>query len=173
MAEVQPRIDAAESKSPAEVAAAGRGQIRGLRRVFAGKATIAGTRTYIAPETLQQRQATPQTDMYSLGITIFELLTGQPPFDGATPKELLEKHMHESAPLPSSMHRNVGPDMDRLVSRLLEKKPQNRHKGMREVIAEFRTAKIWKEGIKQYIRTESEHQDRTAQRESSRRSRHR
>ncbi|MFP6703091.1 MAG: serine/threonine-protein kinase, partial [Planctomycetaceae bacterium] len=145
-------------------------RVRGLRRLFAGKPGIAGTRTYIAPETLQRRHATPQTDMYSLGVTIFELLTGEPPFDAASPKELLEKHMHEPPPPPSQILRNVGPDMDRLVQRLLEKKPQNRHKSMREVIAEFRAAKIWKEDIQQYLQTEQEYHRRMAEREASRRS---
>ena len=83
--------------------------------------------------------------MYSLGITVFEMLTGNPPFRGMSPSELLRMHVQERAPDVSMINPNVTPEMDRLVARLLEKKPAKRHKTMEEVYAEFRSLKVFKE----------------------------
>jgi serine/threonine-protein kinase len=110
---------------------------------------IKGTRTYIAPETLKKEPETPQTDMYSLGVTLFEVLTGDLPFKGTTPAELLKKHAIETPPDPSSMNSNVTPEMDRFVLRLLSKSPKNRHKSMDEVHAEFRSLQPFKEDVRE------------------------
>ncbi len=121
-------------------AAGGLGKLMGNR-----SKAVQGTRTYIAPETLLKKSPTIQTDMYSLGITVFEILTGSPPFRGMSPSELLRMHVQEKAPEVSSVNPNVTPEMDRLVARLLEKKPAKRHKNMEEVYAEFRSLKVFKE----------------------------
>ena len=113
------------------------------------KKEIKGTRTYIAPETLRRKPETPQTDMYSLGVTLFEVLTGEIPFKGTTPAELLKKHAIEAPPNPSSINPNVTPEMDRLILRLLAKNPKKRHKSMDEVHAEFRALKPFKEDVQE------------------------
>ncbi|MCH7687481.1 MAG: serine/threonine protein kinase, partial [Planctomycetes bacterium] len=105
---------------------------------------IKGTRTYIAPETLRREPETPQTDMYSLGVTLFEVLTGDLPFKGTTPAELLRKHAIEAPPEPSSFNANVTPEMDHFILRLLAKNPKKRHKNMDEVHAEFRSLQPFK-----------------------------
>ena len=121
------------------------------KKVFGGKIkTIQGTRTYIAPETIKRRSPTPQTDMYSLGITLFEILTGAPPFVGASPKDLLSRHLSQAAPVPSSFNRNVTKDMDRFVKRLLAKNPKDRFKEMAEVAAEFRALQVFKEDVEEF-----------------------
>lgn len=118
----------------------------GLSRLLGVKSkTIQGTRTYIAPETIRRRPPTRQTDIYSLGITIFEVLAGQPPFKGASPNDLLTKHIGTIPPDPSSFNRNVTPEMDKFVHRMLAKKPEKRHKDMGEILAEFRSLKVFKE----------------------------
>lgn len=118
----------------------------GLGKVFSGKSkAIQGTRTYIAPETLLKKPPTPQTDMYSLGVTLFELLTAQPPFKGTSPRDLLKRHLEEKPPMVSAFNKNVTPELDRFVLRLLAKKPADRHKTMTEVHTEFRSLKMFKE----------------------------
>ncbi len=123
--------------------AGGLGKLMGAR-----KKPVQGTRTYIAPETLLKKAPTFQTDMYSLGITVFEILTGNPPFRGMSPSDLLRMHIQDKAPPISAINENVTPEMDRLVARLLEKKPVNRHKSMEEVYSEFRSLKVFKEDPK-------------------------
>lgn len=110
-----------------------------------GRTEIGGTLTYIAPETIRKDGLTPQTDIYSLGITIFECLTGTTPFKGSSPKDLLMKHLATIAAPPSEYNKNVTPEMDRMVLRMLAKKPKDRQKNMQEVMSEFRNIQIFKE----------------------------
>ena len=118
----------------------------GLAASISGKMkSIQGTRTYIAPETIQKKQPTPQTDMYSLGITLYEVLTGKTPFAGASPNDLLIKHLMDP-PVPPSVHEpNVAPELDEFVLRLLAKKPKNRYADMNEAYTELRSMKLFKE----------------------------
>ncbi len=125
-------------------AAGGLGKLLGARTK-----AVQGTKTYIAPETLLKKSPSLQTDMYSLGITVFEMLTGFPPFRGTSPGELLRMHVQEKAPAVSFYNKNVTPEMDRLVDKLLVKKPANRPKNMEEVYSEFRALKIFKEDPKE------------------------
>ncbi|MCH8335522.1 MAG: protein kinase, partial [Proteobacteria bacterium] len=100
-------------------------------------------------ETLLRKPETPQTDMYSLGVTLFEVLTGDLPFKGTTPAELLVKHATEAPPVPSSFNPNVSPEMDRFILRLLAKNPKKRHKSMDEVHAEFRALQPFNEDVQE------------------------
>jgi serine/threonine-protein kinase len=132
----------------------------GVSKLFAGKAKIIrGTRTYIAPETLLKKAATPQTDMYSLAITLFELITGQGPFTASTPDELLNKHLKETPPPPSQFNDNVTPEMDQFILRMLAKKPVNRFANMNEMLAEFRSLKVFKEDVLE-IQAEAERKEK-------------
>jgi serine/threonine protein kinase len=115
-----------------------------MAKLFAGKqSSIQGTRTYIAPETIRKRQPTFQTDFYSLGVLIFEMLCGKTPFQAPTPNELLQKHISAEPPPPSEFNKNVSQDMDRLVLKLLSKKPDARGKDMAEISGELRRIKFF------------------------------
>jgi serine/threonine-protein kinase len=110
-----------------------------------GKVKVAqGTRTYIAPETIKKQYPTTQSDMYSFGVTLFEVLAGQPPFVGSTPNDLLGKHLTAKPPEPSFFNPNVTPDADKFILRLLSKKPAHRPKDMAEIGAELRSLKVFK-----------------------------
>ncbi|MEX0700679.1 MAG: serine/threonine-protein kinase [Planctomycetales bacterium] len=120
----------------------------GLGKLFAGKPkAIQGTRTYIAPETLKKAPPTARTDMYSLGVTFFEILTGRPPFLGNSPNDLLRKHLTETPPAPSQINTNVTPEMDRIILRMLQKKPDKRFRDLNEVFAEFRSVHPFKREV--------------------------
>lgn len=122
----------------------------GLSALFAGKqSSIQGTRTYIAPETIRKRPPVFQTDFYSLGILLFEVLTGKTPFQAPTPNELLQKHISATAPLVSEFNPNVTAEMDRIVAKLLSKKPDQRGKDMAEVAGELRRVRVFKEEIQE------------------------
>ena len=104
---------------------------------------IQGTRTYIAPETILRNPATEQTDIYSLGVTFFEILTGAPPFAGDTPNVLLKKHLAEVPTAPSYINDNVTKELDRIVLRMLDKKPENRFQTMQELESALRNVKCF------------------------------
>lgn len=105
---------------------------------------IRGTRTYIAPETIKKKYPTVQTDFYSLGATLYEVLAGQVPFTSDNPNELLRKHLTATPMPPSTLNDNVHSDADKFVLRLLSKKPAHRPKDVAEIAAETRNMKFFK-----------------------------
>jgi serine/threonine-protein kinase len=119
-----------------------------LAKVFAPKSkTAKGTRSYMAPEQIMRKPLSFQVDLYSFGVMLFEMLTGNPPFAGSTPNDLLMRHIQDPAPPPSMINSNVTEEMDRIVLRLLAKKPDQRHKSFNEFLAEFRRVNPWKEEV--------------------------
>jgi serine/threonine-protein kinase len=94
---------------------------------------VQGTRTYIAPETIMKQPLSPQTDIYSLGILFFEVLTGVPPFFGASPGDLLAKHVRTVPPLATDFNPNVAGEIAQVVARMLRKKPKDRHQNIQEL----------------------------------------
>jgi serine/threonine protein kinase len=71
----------------------------GLGKLFGGKKTAQGTRSYMSPEQIRCEPLDERTDVYSFGCVLYEALVGKPPYTGSTPQELLNKHM--TAPPPS------------------------------------------------------------------------
>jgi serine/threonine-protein kinase len=86
-----------------------------------------GTAAYMAPEQITgASEITHKIDLYALGVVLFELLTGEPPFKGETIAVLMHRHMTEPAPRPSSRTEEIPVALDQLVVKLLEKLPSNR-----------------------------------------------
>jgi len=92
-----------------------------------GQNMIVGTPEYIAPEQIRSSAARPSSDLYSLGCVLYEMLTGKLPFEGKT-TVLLVRHINDMPPAPSSITAATPPAVDRLVMRLLAKKPEDRHR---------------------------------------------
>lgn len=98
----------------------------GLARAYADAqiteaGTVTGTVQYLAPEQLQGEPADPRTDLYSLGIVAYELLTGRLPFSGETPMAIAVKHLHDRVPAPSSRNPAVPKGIDGWVASMTEK----------------------------------------------------
>lgn len=120
----------------------------GLSKLFASKrGVIRGTRSYLAPETIRKEPSTPATDIYSLGIVFYEILTGTVPFKGENPQELLAKHISAVPAPPSFYNKNVTPEMDALVAKMLAKKPTARPQTCQEVLNEFNKIQAFKEPV--------------------------
>lgn len=89
---------------------------------------IFGSPHYIAPEqSVSSANAIPQSDIYSLGITLFEMLTGEPPFTGSDPLEIAMHHLSAPPPAPSQRNPVIAPAIDEVVLRALEKEPFARY----------------------------------------------
>jgi serine/threonine-protein kinase len=84
-----------------------------------------GTPYYAAPETVDG-QAEPRSDLYSLGVVFFEMLTGRLPFKGDSSFAVLRSHCDTPPPTPSSLKYTLPAALDRIVLRLLSKKPPDR-----------------------------------------------
>jgi serine/threonine-protein kinase len=89
---------------------------------------ICGTPTYMSPEQIRGKDVDGRSDLYSLGCMLFELLTGEVPFEGGNALGLAYKHTHEEPPRPSSVARkaNISPAVDAFVARTLAKNPADR-----------------------------------------------
>jgi eukaryotic-like serine/threonine-protein kinase len=89
----------------------------------AGTATVVGTPRYMAPEQARGRPSTPATDVYSVGIVLYEMLDGQPPFTGTSVPELALSHVGDP---PPPLGAAVPPALERIVDRALAKDPAQR-----------------------------------------------
>jgi Protein kinase domain len=101
--------------------------------------TLSGTPHYVAPERIRGEPATPASDVYGLGILLYEMLTGRVPWDGAV-ENILQGHL-EQEPVPPSQLIDTGldPAVEALILRALAKSPAERHKDMAAFIYELRT----------------------------------
>lgn len=91
-----------------------------------GASLLAGTPEYIAPEQAQGMKVEGSADLYSLGIMLFEMVTGQLPFESDTVVGLLQKHVSSRPPKLSSMMNNVPDGLEEFVDSLLLKEPERR-----------------------------------------------
>lgn len=85
-----------------------------------------GTPLYSAPEAQIRTHVGPAADRYSLGVILFHMLAGAPPFQGRTPFEILERHRHAAPPDLRAVRPETPPALARLVARLLDKEPDQR-----------------------------------------------
>ncbi|WP_026550844.1 Stk1 family PASTA domain-containing Ser/Thr kinase [Arthrobacter sp. Br18] len=118
---------------PENVLLASNGQIKiadfGLARAVStstGTGTLVGTVAYLSPELVTGGSADAQSDIYSVGIVLFELLTGRQPFTGDTPIQIAFQHAHSSVPAPSTLLPGLPPDIDELVQWCTSPDPEDR-----------------------------------------------
>ena len=99
--------------------------------------SIIGTAQYLSPEQAQGAPVTPASDLYSVGIVLYELLTGTVPFSGETPVELAMKHLSKVPEPPSHIRSEVPRDLDFVVMRALAKSPAERYQTADEMDADL------------------------------------
>lgn len=126
---------------PANIMIDGRGQVRitdfGLAKLADDGAAgeVAGTPAYMAPEQLTRGEATIQSDLYSLGLILYELFTGKAVHDTSSIPELIHAHEESSLSQPSNLVEDMDPAVERVILRCLEKTPSERPKFARLVAA--------------------------------------
>jgi serine/threonine protein kinase len=97
---------------------------------------IIGTPIYMAPEQVNGLRAGPEADIYALGVVLFELITGRPPFTAENPVEMMTRHLDAKPPKVSEIKPGVPAEVDRLVDRMLSKRPQDRPQDAEELRSE-------------------------------------
>lgn len=96
--------------------------------------SFTGTLAYIAPEQIVSRPPTPQADIYSFGIMMFEILTGQHPFPESTVTELLLAHANDPLPNIRTIQPNLPNTYNLIIQQATAKNPENRYQDIRELI---------------------------------------
>ena len=99
---------------------------------------VLGTVDYVAPELFESnRRADVRSDLYSLGVLLFEMVTGQLPFTAENQIAVVTMHMNKRPPAPSSISQNISPQVERVVFRALEKNPDLRYGSATELADAF------------------------------------
>lgn len=94
----------------------------------AESSVILGSVSYLSPEQVQRGIADSRSDVYSLGIVLFELLTGTKPYQGEDPVQIAIKHVNDRVPAPSSINPSIPPEIDELVLDATDTNPDKRPK---------------------------------------------
>lgn len=116
------------------------------RMASAGDSTLSrdmllGTPQYVSPEQAQgNRELTPQSDLYSLGVILYELVVGRTPFSGNTPYSIVHDQIYRPLPRPSDLNPEIPPQVEAVLMKALAKEPAERYAGAVEMIDAFKAA---------------------------------
>lgn len=94
----------------------------------AESSVILGSVSYLSPEQVQRGVSDARSDVYSLGIVLFELLTGQKPYQGEDPVQIAIRHVNDRVPAPSTLNPKITPEVDELVLQATNIDPDKRPK---------------------------------------------
>ena len=102
-----------------------------------GPVSRSGTPAYISPEQIRGMPADGRADLYSLGVLIYEMLTGRTPFTALSVEDLVAKHLHEPPRDPREINPGISPELARVVMKCLEKEPDARYQSAGEVLEDL------------------------------------
>jgi eukaryotic-like serine/threonine-protein kinase len=98
---------------------------------------VLGTAKYMSPEQATGDRVGPASDLYSLGVVLYEMLTGEVPFDADSEVGVAMKHVNEAPRPPSERNPTVPEGLDAVVMKLLQKRPEDRYPGAAELVADL------------------------------------
>ncbi|HOX06680.1 MAG TPA: protein kinase [Planctomycetota bacterium] len=99
-----------------------------------------GTPYYISPEQVSGQAADPRSDIYSLGCTLFHLISGRPPRDGKNAMEIMLKHLNEEAPALRTVWPEASPALEAVIARMTARRPEDRHQTAAEAAEDLALA---------------------------------
>lgn len=104
--------------------------------------TVLGSPKYMAPEQVVGKAADGRADIFSLGVVLYEMLTGSSPFNGDNLSAIMYKILNEDPARPSKLNARVPPIFDRIVARALAKRPEDRYQNAKEFSRELRSEAV-------------------------------
>jgi eukaryotic-like serine/threonine-protein kinase len=117
---------------------------KGLSKLLYRQAKAQGTPSYMSPEQIRRQPLDARADIYGLGATFYELVTGRPPFRGNTIPDLLNKQLTEKAVTPQAHNKDVTDEFAALVLKMLAKKKEERPATCHDVLIAMRKMKVFK-----------------------------
>ena len=137
---------------PANIMITSKGDVKvtdfGIARVISGADTLAqtaavlGTASYLSPEQAQSQPVDQRSDIYSLGVALYEMVTGRPPFSGDSPVMVASKHVLEQPTPPSKLNADVSPELEAVIMKAMAKNPDNRYQDADEMRADLERARL-------------------------------
>jgi serine/threonine-protein kinase len=109
-----------------------------------GSGVMIGTPEYMAPEQVEGKEVDQRSDIYSLGVILYEMVTGRVPFEGDTPFTVGVKHKSEIPKDPKILNTQIPEDLSRIILKCLEKEKKNRQQNTDELISDL---SVMEEGV--------------------------
>ena len=117
--------------------------ISGLGKLLGLKVPRQGTKSYMSPEQIRCESPAPTADVYSFGITCYEMACGRQPFRANSDNELLNKHIREVPNSPIAYNKEVTKEFAELVLLMIRKKPADRPQDLHEFLSRFSRVRIF------------------------------
>lgn len=99
---------------------------------------VLGTARYMSPEVIRSEMPDERSDLYSLGVTFYEMLSGDPPFDAGSAMSLLMRHLNDPVPDLAGKRSDIPSELVRIVNKMLEKDREDRYRSANDVIADLK-----------------------------------
>jgi eukaryotic-like serine/threonine-protein kinase len=133
---------------PGNILVSDRGDVKvadfGISRSISGESdltqtgSVMGTATYFSPEQAQGLQPDTRSDLYSLGVVLYEMVTGRPPFTGDNPVAIAYKQVHEMPAAPTKVNPNIPTAFEQIIRKLLQKDPNKRMQRAEDLQADLK-----------------------------------
>jgi serine/threonine protein kinase len=112
---------------------------QGARRItFAKFSQTMGTPDYISPEQVRGKRGDPRSDIYALGVMLYEMLTGKVPFTGPNPFAVMNDRLLNNPVPPRELNPEISPQLQEIIYRALERDPRNRYATTREMAGDLK-----------------------------------
>jgi serine/threonine protein kinase len=113
--------------------------LEGARRVtWRGLSSTVGTPDYMSPEQLKGERGTARSDIYAVGIILYEMLCGRTPFEGENVFAIMNQHVSQDPPSVRKYNPQISPELETVVMRAIRRDPQKRYQSMQELLHDLR-----------------------------------